>query len=140
MLAGQQLTLKVIQKSISFGKRTVVNVFSKWPTGQSQAVCDPITHFASANYQVLEDSAQIPLWDTMICDTVTHCVPRGNVEHRRTPWGRRGRVNPILRWSGFLTREVIPESSQVGEKNLHSECFIVSGALKFYSARGTELS
>ena len=68
-----------------------------------------------------------------------HSIPRGNVEHRRTPQGRRGRTHPILRWSGHLTREVIPESTRVGEKNLCSEHFIVPGALNFYSARGTEL-
>ena len=113
--------------------------FSKQLTGQPQAVCNPITHLTSANYQVLEDSAQIPLWDTMIHDTATHSIPRGNVEHRRTPQGRKGRTNPILRWSGYLTNEVIPESTQVGKKNLHSECFIVPGALHFNIDRGTEL-
>ena len=33
----------------------------------------------------------------------------------------------------------MPESTHVGEKNLHSEHFIVPEALNFYSARGTEL-
>ena len=51
--------------------------FSKWPTGWHHAVCNTITHFTSADYHVLEDSAQIPLWDTEICATVTHSIPRG---------------------------------------------------------------
>ena len=102
-------------------------------------MCNTITHFTSANYDVLEDSGQIPPWDAVICDTVIHSVPWGNVKHRRAPQGRRGRTDPILRQSGHLTREVIPESTCVGEKNLCSECFIVPGALNFYGARGTEL-
>ena len=82
--------------------------FSKWLTGWHQAVLDTITHFTSANYHVLEDSAQIPPWDAMICDTAIHSIPRGNIQHRRTPQGRRGRTNPIPRQSGHLTREVMP--------------------------------
>ena len=56
------------------------------------------------------------------------------------PQGRRGEGPiPSQDESGCLTREVIPESTYVGKKNLCSECFIVQGALNFYSARGTEL-
>ena len=101
--------------------------------------CNTITYFTSADYNVLEDSAQMPLWDIKICATVTHSIPRGNVKYRGTPQGRGGRTNPILRWHGCLTREVIPESTHVGKKNLCSEQFIVPGAMNFYSARGTEL-
>ena len=113
--------------------------FSKWLTGQHHAVCNTITHFTSADYHVLEYSTQIPLRDTKICATVTHSIPRGNVEYRRASWGRGEKENPILRQSGCLTKEVIPESTHVGKKNLHSEHFIVPGALNFYSARGTDL-
>ena len=113
--------------------------FLKRLTGQHQAVCNPITHFTSANYHMLKDFAQIPLWDAMICDTAIHSIPMGNIKHRRTSQGRRGGTNPIPRWSGHLTREVVPESTCVGEKNLHSEHFIVPGALNFYGAWGTKL-
>ena len=112
--------------------------FSKQQTGHHQAVCNAIMHFTSTNYHVLEDSAQILLWDTVICDTMIHSISTGNIEHRRTPQGRRGRTNPMARWSGCLTREVIPESTHVGEKNLCSECFIVPGALNSCGANGTE--
>ena len=105
--------------------------FSKLPTGWHQAVCNAITHFTSANHHVLEDSIQIPPWDTVICDTVIHSIPRGNVKHKRTSQSIRGRTNPILRWSGWLTIEVTPETTHVGEKNLCSECFRVPGSLNF---------
>ena len=141
MLAGRQLTPKVIQKSISFGKKNSSKhmTFSKWPTDLHQAVHNPITHFTNANYHLLEDSAQIPPWDTVICNTKIHSIPWGSVKHRRTSQGRRKGTNPILRWSGCLTREVIPQSICVGEKNLHSECFIVPGALNSCHARDMEL-
>ena len=85
--------------------------FSMQARGQHQAVCNTITHFTSAKYHVLEDSAQIPAWEAMIHNTAIHSICRGNVVHRRTPQGRRGRTNHMLRWSGHLTREVIPEST-----------------------------
>ena len=79
---------------------------------------DVITHFTSTNHHVLEeDSAQIPSWDAVICDTVICSVPRG---------------------TGYLAREVTSETTHVGKKNLHSEHFLVQGAQNFYSARGTE--
>ena len=102
-------------------------------------MCNPITHFTSANYHVLEDPAQVPLWDAMICDTEIHSIPGGNIKHKRTSQGRRGRTNSIWRWSDHLTSEVIPESTHAGEKNLHSEHFIVPGAMNFYGTRGIEL-
>ena len=109
--------------------------FHRWLTGQHQAVCDAISHFTSTNHHVLEeDSAQTPLWDAMVHDTVIHSVPRGNVKHQRTSQGRRGRTKPILRRTGHLTREVTS-----GVNNLHSEHFMVPGAQNFHSARSTGL-
>ena len=99
-------------------------------------VHNPFTHFISARDHVLEDSAQIPTWDTMIHDTRTQSIPQGNVEHWKTSQSRRGGTNPILRWSGHLTREMILESTCVGEKKLHSEHFIVPGALNFLKVPG----
>ena len=99
-----------------------------------------ITHFTSINTHVLEvDSAQIPLWDAMICDTAICSVPRGNIKHKRTSQGKRGRTKPIpRRRTGHLTREVTSETTHVGVKNLCSEHFMVPGAQNFYSDRGTE--
>ena len=112
--------------------------FSRWLTGSHQAVHDAITHFTSTNHHVLEeDSAKILLWDAVICDTVIHSIPRGNVEHKRTSQGRRGRTKPILRRTGHLIREVTSETTHVGLKNLCSEHFPVPVAQNFYSARGT---
>ena len=62
--------------------------------------------------------------------------PEGTVEHWKTSQSRRRGTNPIPRWSGHLTREVIPESTHVGEKKLHSEHFIVPGALNFLKVLG----
>ena len=122
-------------KSISFGKKTAVNTWH-FQSSQHQAVCDPITHFTSARDHVLEDSAQIPSWDGVIHDMRTQSIPRGNVEHGKTLQSRREGTNPILRWSGHLTREVILESTCVGKKKLHSEHFMVPGALSFLKVLG----
>ena len=46
---------------------------------------DLITHFTSGNYQVLADSAQIPLWDTVIHDTAIHSIPRGMLNTEKLP-------------------------------------------------------
>ena len=114
--------------------------FHRWPTGQHQAVCDAITHFTSTNYHVLEeDSAQTPLWDAVVHDTVIHSIPRGNTKHQRTSQGRRGRTKPILRRTAHLTREVTSRTIHVGVNNLHSELFMVPGAQNLYSARGPAL-
>ena len=109
--------------------------FSKWLTGQHQAVHDPITNFTSARVHVLEDSAQMPLWDTMIHDMKTHSIPRGNMEHWKTS-PRRGGTNPIPRWSGYQTREVILECTHVGKQKLCSEHYIVPGAPNFLKVLG----
>ena len=104
-------------------------------------MCNAITHFTSTNCHVLEeDSAQIPLWDAVICDTAIHSIPRQNVKCKWTSQGRRGRTKPILRRTGYLTTEVTSETIHVGMKNLHSEHFIVPGALNFHKARSTGLS
>ena len=124
--------------------------FSKQLTGWHQVVHDANTNPANASYYVLEEeSAQIPLWDVMICGTVIHSIPRGNVMHKGTSQGRRGRTKSIPRRTGHLRREVTSETTHVGVKNLcrelcpHGEhmceCFVVLGAQNFYSARGTEL-
>ena len=103
-------------------------------------MCNAITDFTSTCHHILEeDSAQIPLWDAMIYDTVIHSIPRGNVKHKRTSQGRSGRTKPIPRRTGCLTREETSETTHVGMKNLHSEHFMVPGAQNIYSARGTEL-
>ena len=118
--------------------------FPKWLAGWHLAVCNPIAHSTSAGNHVLRDSAQLPLWDAMIHDSKTCSIPWGNIETWRTSVSRGGGTSPILKWSGRLSREVILESTCVGEKKerkLCSEHFIVPGALNFMkSARSTELS
>ena len=81
----------------------------------------------------------MPSWDAMICDTEIHSIPGGNIKHKRTSQGRRGRTKPILRGTGHLTREVTSETTHVGMKNLCSECFMGPGTQNFFSARGNEL-
>ena len=127
---------KIIQTGfLSWEHSNKCMTFPKWLTGQHLAVHEPLTHFTSVRKHVLEDSAQIPLWDTMICDTETHSIPWGNVKTWRTSQSRRGGTNPILRWSGHLSIEVILESTHVGkktERKLCSEHFMVPGALNFH--------
>ena len=133
-------------KTISFCKKnnSKHTTFPKWLTGQHLAVHNPITHFTSAGNHMLRDSAQVPSWDAMICDTETCSIPWGNVTTWRTFQSRGDRTKPILRQSDHLSREVILESTCVGkkkERKLCSEHFIVPGALNFLkSTRSTELS
>ena len=61
--------------------------------------------------------------------------PGGTSKPGELPQSRRGGTNPIPRWSGHLSREVIPESTCVGKKKrrkLCSEHFIVLGVLNFH--------
>ena len=96
--------------------------FSMQLTGQHQVVCNVITNPTSTSYYVLEqDSAQIPLWDIVICGTAIHSIPRGNVRHKQTSQGRRGRTKSIPRRTEHLKREVTSETTHVGVKNLHRE-------------------
>ena len=96
--------------------------FSKQLTGQHQVVHNAITNMANASYYVLEeDSAQIPLWDIMICGTAIHFIPRGNIMNKKTSHSRRGRTKPIPRRTGHLKREVTSETTRVGMKNLCRE-------------------
>ena len=113
--------------------------FHRQLTGWHQAVHDAITHFTSTYHHVLEeDSAQIPSWDTVLCDTAIHSVPRGNVKHKRTSQGRRGRTKPILRRTGCLTREATSEPFMLALR-ICTVNVLWCQRQNFYSARGTEL-
>ena len=109
--------------------------FPKQPTGQHLSVHNPITHFTSVRNHVLEDCAQIPSWDAVICDTETHSIPWRNVETWRTSQSRRGRSqsHPKMVWP----------SIQRGDPRIHScgqEERKKTVQWMFYSAGGTELS
>ena len=75
--------------------------FPKQLTGWHLPVCNPIAHFTWAWNHVLWDSAQLPLWDAMICDSETGSVPWGNVKTWRTSQSRG--EEPIPSWDGLAT-------------------------------------
>ena len=109
-----------------------------------------ITNFVNPTYCVLEGvSAQIPSWDIVASGKVIHSIPRGNDESERTSPGRWGRMQPILRRTGHLKREVISDTTCVGLKictenfaHTVSTCVNISVVLRaqdFCGARSTEL-
>ena len=76
--------------------------FPKWPTSWHQMVCDDITNSVNPSYCVLEeDSAQIPLWDVVVCGKVIHSIPQGNKESKRTSQGktRKNTTYPKEAWT-----------------------------------------
>ena len=95
-------------------------------------MCNPIIHFTRAGNHMMRDSAQLPSWDAIICESETCSIQMASQS-------RGGGTSPILRQSGHLSREVILESTCVGkkkERKLCSECFIVPGHWTFWKVLG----
>ena len=101
MLASQWPTAEVIQKMISFHERTLANIqHSQWGQQTDIRQCMTPSHTPLVLSQpALEDSAQLPLGDTVTCLTTIHSIPRGNVENERNPTEER--EVPIPSWDGL---------------------------------------
>ena len=95
MSAGQWPTAEVIQKMISFCERTLVNV-QHLQCGQQANIRQCATQ--SHTPIVQEDSAPLPLGDTVTSFATVHSIPRGNVETMRHP----------------TAKSEVPRSSQYG--------------------------
>ena len=104
-------------------------------TGQHWAVLNTITHTNSAIVQ--EDSAQLPMGDTVTSIAATHSVPRGEHGDHKEPHNKEGSSTNILRQTGSLSREVVPGPT-CEDEDCTVNLVIVPGALNSNSARGTE--
>ena len=126
-------TAEVIQKTISFHERTLVNIWHlQW--GQHQAVHNTITYTNSAGGLCPVTTGGH--WDLFWYHPL-HSL--GKCGDKEEPHSREGSSNPILRWTGSLSREVVPGSTQADEEYCTVNFVVVPGALNTDSARGTEL-
>ena len=146
MSAGRLPTPKVIQKTVSFHETTAANVWH-FQSGQQANIWQCTIPSHTSQVQGTMCWGTLPKYHCGIPWSVTQktrSILWGNVKTLTTSQSIEGGTNPIPRWSGYLSREVIVESTHVGkktERKLHSEHFIVPGALNFLkSARSTELS
>ena len=104
--------------------------FSKWPTGQQQAVHDPITHFTSANYQVLEDCP----------NTIVGCHdPQYNNPFHSLGEYWTQKNSPGQKGKNHSHPEMVWLPNQRGDPRIQSCWQEESVQWTFYSARGTEL-
>ena len=78
--------------------------------------------------------------DTVTCIATIHSVPRGNMETTRNPHSKEGSSHVILRWTGSLSREMVPGPTQADEDYCTVNFVIVPGALNSNSTRSTEHS
>ena len=116
-------------KMISFHKRTLTNVWhSQWGWQANIRQCATPLHTPLVLWQsVLEDSAQLPLGNTVTCLATIHSIPRGNVENERNPTEER--EVPIPSQDGLAAYR---------ERWYQNPLMLVPGVQNIDSARGTE--
>ena len=107
--------------------------FAVRPTGQHQAVHDTTTHTNSAG-------GLCPVIIGGHCDQFHHnpLHSQGECGDHEEPHSEEGSSHFILRWTGSLSREVVPGSTQVDEEYCTVNFVIVPGALNSNSTRVTE--
>ena len=107
-------------------------------TGQHQVVHDTITY---TNIAVMICTGGLcPVTIGGHCNLSCHnpLHSQGECGDQKEPHRREGSSDSILRWTGSLSREVIPGSTRAGEDDCTVNLVIVLGALNIGSARGTE--
>ena len=96
-------------------------------------MCNPITHTSSAG-------GLCPVTNGGCCDQYSHNPLHSQGEHgdNKEPHNEEGSSTIILRWTGSLSREVVPGPTHEDDEDCTVNLVIVPGALSSNSARGTE--